>query len=56
MTRSDPPARAFDTHALNGKLPVAEQRYDVVVIGAGPSGIAAARAAAGRGQVGPAGR
>ncbi len=40
----------FDPHALNGKLPVAEVRYDVVVIGAGPSGIAAALAAAGGGK------
>jgi thioredoxin reductase len=32
----------IDPHALNGKLPLAEARYDVVVIGAGPSGIAAA--------------
>lgn len=39
-----------DRHALNGKLPAPEARYDVVVIGAGPSGIAAALAAAGEGR------
>jgi thioredoxin reductase len=31
-----------DPHAINGKFPQPEQRYDLVVIGAGPSGIAAA--------------
>ncbi|WP_156680753.1 NAD(P)/FAD-dependent oxidoreductase [Sphingomonas profundi] len=39
-----------DPHALNGKLPAPEAHYDVVVIGAGPSGIAAAVAAAGEGR------
>lgn len=39
-----------DSHALNGKLPVPETRYDVVVIGAGPSGIEAAVVAAGEGK------
>jgi thioredoxin reductase len=41
---------AIDPHALNGKLPLAEARYDVVVIGAGPSGIAAATQAAEAGK------
>ena len=31
-----------DPHAINGKFPRPEKRYDLVVIGAGPSGIAAA--------------
>ena len=35
-----------DPHAIDGKLPAASVRYDVVVIGAGPSGIAAATQAA----------
>ena len=39
-----------DEHAINGKQPSAEARYDVVVIGAGPSGIAAALAAVGEGK------
>ena len=39
-----------DPHALDGKLPAPEARYDVVVIGAGPSGISAALAAAGEGR------
>lgn len=40
----------IDPHALNGKLPAPSERYGVVVIGAGPSGIAAALAAAGAGK------
>ncbi|HEY0315770.1 MAG TPA: NAD(P)/FAD-dependent oxidoreductase [Sphingomonas sp.] len=39
-----------DPHALNGKLPAPSARYDVVVVGAGPHGIAAAIAAAGEGR------
>ena len=39
-----------DPHALNGKLPAPSARYDSVVVGAGPSGIAAAIAAAGGGR------
>jgi thioredoxin reductase len=39
-----------DAHALDGKLPAPSIRYDVVVIGAGPSGIAAATQAAQAGQ------
>ncbi len=39
-----------DPHALDGKLPAASVRYDVVVIGAGPSGIAAATQAAEAGK------
>ena len=34
-----------DPHALNGKLPKPERRVDVLVIGAGPAGVAAALAA-----------
>ena len=34
-----------DVHALDGKIPPPETRYDVVVVGAGASGIAAALAA-----------
>ncbi len=40
----------IDPHALNGKLPAPSARYDLVVIGAGPSGIAAALAGAGEGK------
>lgn len=35
-----------DVHALDGKIPVPETRFDVVVVGAGPAGTAAAIAAA----------
>lgn len=35
-------AKRTDPHAINGKFPAPETRYELVVIGAGPSGIAAA--------------
>ncbi len=35
-----------DVHALNGKLPIADDRYDTVIVGAGAAGITAALAAA----------
>lgn len=31
-----------DVHAINGKIPAPAQRYDLVVVGAGPAGLAAA--------------
>jgi len=31
-----------DSHAINGKIPAPVQRYDLVVVGAGPAGLAAA--------------
>jgi len=39
-----------DPHAIDGKLPAPSARYDVVVIGAGPSGLAAATEAAQAGK------
>jgi len=39
-----------DPHAIGDKLPAPETRYDLVVIGAGPSGIAAAQAGAAEGK------
>jgi thioredoxin reductase len=39
-----------DPSAINGKFPAPAERYDLVVIGAGPAGIAAARAGAGEGK------
>ncbi|WP_408589894.1 FAD-dependent oxidoreductase [Novosphingobium sp.] len=51
MTQTAPSAsRKFDVHALDGKLPAPEMRYDVVVVGGGPAGIAAARAAVAAGK------
>ena len=38
-----------DAHAVNGKLPGADAHYDVVVVGAGPAGLAAALEAAANG-------
>ena len=38
--------RGTDPHAIDGKFPVPEQHFDVVVVGAGPSGTAAALSAA----------
>lgn len=40
----------IDPHAIDGKLPAPSVRYDIVVIGAGPSGLAAATAAAKAGK------
>jgi len=42
--------RKVDPHAIDGKFPVPETRYDLVVVGAGRSGIAAALDAARSGQ------
>jgi thioredoxin reductase len=39
-------ARGHDPHAIDGKFPAPEQHFDVVVVGAGKSGTAAAIAAA----------
>ena len=39
-----------DPHAIGTKLPAPEARYDLVVIGAGPAGLAAALAGAGEGK------
>jgi len=38
--------RKVDPHAIDGKFPAPETRYDLVVVGAGRSGIAAALDAA----------
>ncbi|MBB3358234.1 FAD-dependent oxidoreductase [Novosphingobium sp. BK486] len=38
-----------DAHAVNGKLPGADAHYDLVVVGAGPAGLAAALEAAANG-------
>ena len=35
-----------DFHAIDGKVPAPDARFDVVVVGAGPAGTAAAIAAA----------
>lgn len=42
--------QAVDQHALNGKLPAPSARYQLVVIGAGPSGLEAAMAGAAAGR------
>ena len=44
-----PASPVFDRYALNGKLPSPERTVEVLVIGAGPAGIAAATEAAKRG-------
>nr|MBA3811891.1 FAD-dependent oxidoreductase [Caulobacteraceae bacterium] len=42
-------ARGFDPKAVAGKVPAPERRVDILVIGAGPAGVAAAIEAAGGG-------
>lgn len=42
--------RGTDPHAIDGKFPVPEHHFDVVVVGAGPSGTAAALKAAQQGR------
>jgi thioredoxin reductase len=39
-----------DSHAINGKIAAPAQRYDLVVVGAGPAGLAAALEGAGAGR------
>ncbi|WP_432788073.1 FAD-dependent oxidoreductase [Novosphingobium rhizosphaerae] len=49
MSDSNEDFTGTDAHAVNGKLPGADAHYDLVVVGAGPAGLAAALEGAAQG-------